>query len=303
MNLIKRFGLYILRSQVHAGILALVFALAPMFNIPFIGWISIVIVGLVTLRNGAAQGFLVLIWSAVPSIVMAFMSTDIFFLSQVLFGGFVVWLFALLLRAQYTWSSIVEMITWFAVIIVFIAHAVKPDLYGWWSVQLQHWIAEYNKAVAGEDLALTVPADSMFYLTHLATGFSTAMVCLNAIFNLLVARWWQSLIYNPGGLSREFLTIRLSYRITIGLVIVAVLLALKLSLLLDLLPILLVAFFVAGFSLVNACLVGLKRAWVWMLLFYILLVVQYVFIAPAVIVLAIVDSIIDIRKRWIIKKS
>lgn len=256
MNLIKNFGLFILRSQLHAGILTLVFSLAPILGVPFVGWLSIIMIGLVTLRHGAVPGLLILVWSAVPSIAMLFLSTDMFFLSQVIFGGLVVWFFALLLRAQYSWSSLLEIIAWFAVIVVLIAHvALGGEIYTWWAAKLHTLILQYNKALANEDVEVVIPAHAMFYLTHVATGFLTAMICLNAVFNLLVARWWQALIYNPGGLSREFLTVRLNYRMVIGLVIVAVLAACTVSWAFDLLPIFLGAFFIAGFSLMNAWLV------------------------------------------------
>ena len=303
MNLIKNFGLFTLKSQWHAGILALVFALAPMFGIPFIGWVSIVIIGLVTLRKGAFQGGIVLIWGAVPSIVMAFVSTDIFFLSQVLFGGLVVWFVAMLLRAQYSWSHLIEIVAWVAVIVVLATHAVLNDVYAWWGHKLMDLMVKYNQAISNEGVELAVPEKAMFYITHIATGFLTAMICLNAVFNLLVARWWQSVIFNPGGLSREFLNIRLNYRLVIGLVIAAVLVAVKIYWAFDLLPIFLVAFFIAGFSLVNACLLRLKRGWLWMILFYVLLLLRFVFMGAAVMVIAIVDSIVDIRRRWIVKKA
>ncbi len=302
MNLLRNFGLYTLRSQLHAGILVLVFALTPMFGIPFIGWVSIIIIGLVTLRKGAVQGGLVLVWAAVPSIVMAFVSTDMFFISQVLFGGLIVWFFAILLRAQYSWSHLVEIIAWVAVIVVLITHAVVGDVYAWWGHKLADLMAKYNQAMSNEGVELAVSEKAMFYVTHMATGFLTAMICLNAVFNLLVARWWQAMIYNPGGLSREFLTIRLNYRMIVGLVIAAVLVLVNVGWAFDLLPVFLVAFFIAGFSLVNASLLRFKRGWIWMILFYALLLLRFIFMAAAVMVIAIIDSVVDIRGRWLVKK-
>lgn len=304
MNLLKNFGLFTLRSQLHAGLLALVFSLAPIFGIPLVAWVAIMIIGLVTLRHGAGQGFIVLVWSAVPSLVMVFLSTDMYFFSQVLCGGLIVWFLALLLRAHYPWSVLLEIAAWLAIVVVLVAHlAFGGEIYAWWAAKLHALIAQYNQAIVDEDVELMIPKQALFYVTHIATGFLTAMVCLNAVFNLLVARWWQALIFNPGGLSREFLTIRLSYRLVIGLIIAAVLAALRVEWAFDLLPIFLGAFFIAGFSLMNAWLMRFKRGWIWLLLFYILLLLRFMIIGAAVMVMAIVDSIVDIRKRWIVKKS
>ena len=98
MKAITQFGHYILRNRLHAGVFALLFAIAPVLGIPFIGWLSTVIVGLITLRQGIGEGLLVLGWSAIPAVVMAIIHADFFMLSQVLTGGFAVWFLAILLN-------------------------------------------------------------------------------------------------------------------------------------------------------------------------------------------------------------
>ena len=301
MKVIERFGRFILRSQLHAGILALVFAVAPILGIPFLGWLSIIIVGLVTLRKGAVEGFIVLIWSAVPAIVMAFMSTEMFLLSQVLFGGIVVWFFSLLLRAQYAWAQLLEIMAWIGIVIVLLVHGGFDNIYAWWTAKLHALFSQYNSVSGGDDVAQALSAQHIYYLTHVATGFFISMISLNAVFNLIIARWWQASIFNPGGLKHEFLMIRLSYRLTIALLIAIVLAFFRVAWSFDLLPVLLVVFFVAGFSLMNAWLVRMKNGWIWMLLFYVLLVLRFIFISAAVMMVAIIDSIFDIRKRWIKK--
>lgn len=298
MNAVQRFGSFILRSQLHAGLLALLFALAPIFGLPFIGWLSIIIVGLVTLRKGALEGLLVLMWSAVPALAMTFVATDIFLVSQVLFSGIVVWFFSLLLRAQLSWAQLLEIMAWIGIVLVLLAHGCFDNIYAWWGAKIQTLVAQYDSLGNGNAVSKSMSAEHIYYLTHIATGFFVSMISLNAVFNLLVARWWQASIFNPGGLKQEFLMIRLSYRVALALLAVAILAFCNVTWSFDLLPVLLVVFFVAGFSLMNAWLVRFRNAWVWMLLFYVLLVLRFMFFGAAVMVVAIVDSIIDIRKRW-----
>lgn len=297
MDVIKRFGHYVLRSHFHAGIIALICAIAPIVGIPFIGWLSVVIVSLVTLRKGAKEGFLVLLWSAIPPLVAAGLSLPLFLLSQIVFGSLVVWFFSWLLRNHYSWSRMLEIASWLSMIIVLIVHATFNNVYSWWTDKITGLLSQLNSAV-GQQMAVTIEPDRLFYIVHLATGFVISGVILNAVFNLLVARWWQAVMFNPGGLRKEFLSIRLSYWMIAAVALSAVLVAVQFEWAWDLLPVFLVTFFVAGFSFISAYCLRLKRGFIWLLIFYIILVLQLMYVSAAVIVVAFVDTLVDFRKRW-----
>lgn len=303
MQAINQFGHFLLRKRLHAGVAALLFAIAPVLGIPFIGWLATIIIGLVTLRQGAGEGLVVLGWSAIPAVVMTFIATDAFLLSQVITSGLVVWFLAITLNARYSWSHLIEIMAWLAIAAILIAHGASDNIYAFWATKLNAIVAHYNQQFADDGIKVSLSTTNMYYITHVATGFFVAMVLLNAVFNLLVARWWQAKLFNPGGFQREFLSIRLSYRLVIALAVFALLAAFKVNWVLDLFPIVLIAFFVGGFSVMNAWLLHLKNGRIWMILFLVLLIVRFMFIGAAVMIVAMVDSVVDIRKRWIMKKS
>lgn len=303
MQAINQFGQFLLRKRLHAGVVALLFALAPIVGIPLIGWLATIVVGLVTLRQGAAEGLIVLCWSAVPAVVMSFVATDAYLLSQVITSGIVVWFLALMLNTRYSWSHLIEIMAWFAIAAILIAHGMSDNIYAFWTAKLNAIVAHYNQVYADDGFKLSLSAKNTYYITHIATGFFVSMVLLNAVFNLLVARWWQARLFNPGGFQREFLGIRLSYRLVITFAVLALLAVLKVEWVLDLFPVVMVAFFVGGFSVMNAWLLHLKHGRILMILFLVLLILRFMFVGVAVMIVAMVDSIVDVRKRWIMKKS
>ena len=69
MGMLHRFASYVMRGRRQAVIVGLLFTILPLF-----GWVSNVIVSLVTLRKGAKEGAIVLLWIILPAVVVAFVS-------------------------------------------------------------------------------------------------------------------------------------------------------------------------------------------------------------------------------------
>jgi uncharacterized protein YybS (DUF2232 family) len=114
---------------------------------------------------------------------------------------------------------------------------------------------------------------------------------------LVLARWWQGIIFNPGGLSKELLMIRLSY-IAGG----AFLLGLVLSywgsaLIVDVMPVFYLVFGLAGFSLLHCVAKNKKASWFWLALFYIVITVNPMAVI-LVAMIALLDTWLDFRKRF-----
>ena len=70
--MLKTLGLYLLKNRYNAIWVAFVCALLPFVGL-LTSWISLIIVALVTLRNGLKEGGFILIWVALPAIVMSFL--------------------------------------------------------------------------------------------------------------------------------------------------------------------------------------------------------------------------------------
>jgi hypothetical protein len=83
-------------------------------------------------------------------------------------------------------------------------HLVIDDPVGWWEQWLSRFLEEAAQQPVAEDVRtqLDVLAQNM-------TGIIGQALSLNLMFCLFIARWWQALLYNPGGFGEEFRRLRL----------------------------------------------------------------------------------------------
>ena len=112
---------------------------------------------------------------------------------------------------------------------------------------------------------------------------------------LLLARWWQATLYNPGGFSKEFYQLRLG-RVLASLLVMLLggsLLANQV-LLANLAMVLGLMFIVQGIALVHALAARAGLARGWLAAFYVIMVL---FLSQLLIVLAVIDAWVDFRTR------
>jgi uncharacterized protein YybS (DUF2232 family) len=134
------------------------------------------------------------------------------------------------------------------------------------------------------------------------TGILAAALSLQLILSLLLARWWQSLLYNPGGFQREFHAFRL-HRLTS----IAGLLALAL-LLLPFLPmtnffgylglLLFAVLFLQGLAVIHAILARAGARTAWLVGLYLLLLLLPPQTVLVLAVVGLLDISIDFRARF-----
>jgi len=119
---------------------------------------------------------------------------------------------------------------------------------------------------------------------------------LSVTLCLLLARWWQSLLYNPGGFKVEFQAFRLPSALTVVLLLAAAgLFALGVDYWFWAL-ILALPFIFAGFGLVHAIAAKRKLGNAWLGFFYF----TWLLLDPVKVLLllaVIVDSWYDLRAR------
>jgi len=288
---IQRFGNYVLSGRKQAAMMALIWTL-----VPFMGWLGTVIMVLVTLRKGAFEGFLVLLWAALPSVVFALLGYKVQFVYGVLCGSLVSWLLAIVLCQTRSWVTLLQAGALLGMIAVVAIHGVMPDINGYWYNLLNTY---YTDAKTALTLQLTA-ADLktiIVILARLATGVQAVILLFIALINILIARWWQSTLYNPGGLSRELQQIRLGISADLMLVAIVVAVFMGFTMAWDLLPLILTLFLVAGLSLFHSLAQKTKAAWAVLLGFYGLLILFFPYIGVLTIVLAVADTFVNFRSR------
>lgn len=296
--MLRRFTDFILQNRLQA--MGIAFALA---FLPLIGSLSILIAALVTLRKGAYEGALVFLAASLPVLIryMALPADASVGLAQtmiliVLGSNFLVWLFAVLLRAYGHWSVVLEMTLLFGILFVGLAHVMYPELPAWWEKELSLYA---GKALAAADDTKEVQAAIIADMKNYATGFVLSFVLINVVLQLLMARWWQAVIFNPGGLRKELYDIRLKY--IAGAVFLAVLLLsyLKNAYALDMMPLVYMVYALAGLSLLHYVIscIATRSGWFWLLLVYTSMILLFPFSVAAIAVLGLFDTGLDLRKR------
>lgn len=264
--------------------------------IPFMGWLGVVIMALVTLRKGAFEGFIVLLATTIPSIVMALMGKPLPLFYGVVCGSLVTWMLAIVLRETMSWNVTIQVGALIAIVGVLLAHLIVGDITSYWHTLITAYYSDAEKSL---NLAATTKdlQGLINIMSKIATGIQADLLLIVAMVNLGIARWMQAVVFNPGGFAREMYQLRMGLVADLVLVLLLVAALIKVNLAMDLLPILLLVFFVAGLSLVHALAAKTKLMLGLLLIFYALLILFFPYIAAIVVMAAFADSWLNLRQR------
>ena len=268
---------YVMRGRRQAISVVLLCGFLPMLY-----FISAAVVGLVTLRKGWYEGFLILLWSLLPALVLWQMgdSSPLF----VMLGTMVL---ALLLRASSSWQQ---------AILAGAVLGLLTQLSLYWQTgyinQLETIVAEVMNAQSNQGAEVQYTAQE---LVGLLLQFYGAYHGLAMILCLMLARWWQAALYNPGGFGQEFHWLRFDPRIMLGLLALIVAGMLGVSPLSAWLAVLSIPPMLGGLAVLHGMIALKKMGGHWLILCYLILVMM----SPAVIALGLMDSVFDFRKRMI----
>lgn len=274
---------YIMRRRFNAVFVAFVFALLPLLE-----WLSAAAVALVTLRKGWQQGLFILIWACL-SAGARWAVGDVLTLPMLVmvFAG------ALVLRQTVSLVYAVISITALSAVVMVLFEKIMPAGLAVLIEKAGQMLSELQLL---ETLAISNSEQWLVELTVTGFGFSVAA---GALAGLLIARWWQAVLYNPGGFQKEFHRLRLPPLILAALAAAAVVMAglvpeLRFIGVLVNLPVIL-----AGVALVHSVAKFYGLGYQALAPFYILLFVFSAYVYLLLLLLVIADSFIDIRKRLV----
>lgn len=206
---------YIMRGRMQAMLVASTLALISLV-MPPVSIVSSASVALVTLRRGATEGLIVLACSTAIAAVLGFFLLGNY--QFVLLYGMVlwvpVWLISIILREGRYLSLAIEVAVLLGVLGVIGAYLYNAELATMWKSILSQMVPP--KAPV-EDIQHTLDV-----LSHYMTGIIAAASVFGLLFGLFLGRWWQALLYNPGGFKQEFLSLNTHPRLAIGSVLVLV---------------------------------------------------------------------------------
>ena len=265
---------FAMRSRAHAIGISLVAGVLPL-----LGWLSLVIVGLVCLRQGLMAGSMVLLWTMLPFGIQTYIVGDPTVLSLV--GIF---LLAGLLRLTLSWEMVLMMAVFYSAIAGLLFELVALDKFlSVYSAYLE--ILEMPVALTATELRVVI-ANSVMIL-----------VAYGMIAMLLLARWCQAGLYNPGAFKKEFHQIRLS-PVAGGITLVALIACYSLDDLLGRwLPLLTVPLVIAALAFVHWLMASRQLSTRWIVGFYFTLLLFGQLVYPFLILLGLMDSTLNLRNR------
>jgi hypothetical protein len=277
---------FIMRGRVQAALVVVGCA-----ALPLLFWLSAAAGCLVLLRRGFSDAVGVLAWGLLPALVWWYFGEPRTLM--VLLGSLGL---AALLRAGWSWSRVLLASVGLGVVY----SGVLGFAFGEALAQLAVAMNSHLPDLLGEiyqRLSLEEQAHLEALIAPVLTGLIAALLQAVSLLALILGRYWQAVLYNPGGFGREFRTLKLPGALALGL-LACMLIGPQFGPRVAMLtPLCSVPLVFAGFALVHglAARGKLKRFWVVGLYVTFLLFIQLAYLL--LVVVAIVDSLIDFRGR------
>ncbi|MGH8509256.1 MAG: DUF2232 domain-containing protein [Gammaproteobacteria bacterium] len=173
---------------------------------PPVSYLSGAAVGLVALRHGAREGAFVIAGAALLSGAVAFGGfQNLLPVASLLVALWLpVWLAALVLRVSREQGVMLSAVGVMAGLFVIAMRVTLSDVDAWWEEILKRVLRQ-----AEPDRDVLVPEEMLVELAAVMNPLIAAALELSVVVTLLLARWWQAALYNPGGFRAEFELLRL----------------------------------------------------------------------------------------------
>lgn len=268
----------LMKGRSQAMMVVLVAAMLPLLY-----WVSAAGVALITLRKGISEGVKLLCWAMLPGLFWVFSGDPS--AVMVILGTFVL---AVLLRQTVSWQKVLMATLPLGVVCSLLLDVGLAPLLDQIATSVQQLASERGAVFQ---------AWSDAQVRNLLLGVVSAFQVASMLGCLMLARSWQAALFNPGGFQQEFHQIRLP--VVMAVILGLVLLASKVSgvdlsrwFTLILLPLL-----VAGLALVHGLVSkrGLHKGW--LVATYASIVFAAPYMVTLLVILACIDSLMDLRSR------
>ena len=289
---------YIMRGQIQAaGIVGLFGVLAWIF--PLLSYISNAALALVVLRRGPKAGVIVMAGAALlaGTVAQVRFGSPLLAIMMVMALWIPVWLAAQVLSTTRSQTMLLLVASLIAVIFAIGMRVIIGDVEAFWQNALNKLLSQ---AGSSDIESQTIVIDKVAAVMN---GFIAAGLGLSIVLSVILARWWQAQLYNPGGFGAEFRHIQLPKVVAIATISIVLLTTISkgqitfTAYLIDLGLIGVMAFMFHGLAIVHyfAQQTNVTTAWLAGLYFFIFLASIYAFIILAII--GVADSIADFRKQ------
>jgi hypothetical protein len=253
-------------------------------------WVSAAVIALITLRKGAGEGAWLLMWALLPAGMLLFYTGDSGPVAMLVGTMFL----ALVLRTTVSLSAAILAsiavggLTGLAMVVF--GSQLLDQLVGFFAeffVTLEQQLSQGN----AEAVVLTPPTALQ------VAGMLGAVSAVSSVMCLLLARYWQAALYNPGGFGEEFRELYFKPTVAAALVLPALGIYALGEQYHTWAMILVVPLTFAGLALVHARAKRRGQGKGWLTGFYL----AWLILDPVklvVVIAAIADSWIGFRQRW-----
>ena len=289
----RALGTYMLLGRLQAVTAISLFTVISMFIPPLSYLLSGVPVGLIILRKGptyAMQVLLVCLLAVVLFVAVIGVNPQVAFAFALGIWA-PVYFCCNVLRQTQSQGWLVFAAGTMATAYILVLHWLVADVPAWWQQWMELWINNAFPEGGGEQyqeiLVQAAPAMNAIMAGAIATSL---------IVTTLISRWWQSLLFNPGGFRSEFYALRLPGAVIIlslaGIILLYASGGQQGSAGLDILVVVIFMYLFQGLASVHRVVNVKKLPQVWLVVMYLLLI----FMPQAILIIAclgLVDSWIN----------
>lgn len=288
----------VMQGRFQAVMLAAVLAMLSLL-FPPASILSSAVVALVTLRNGPGQGFLVLLISGIACGVLALLALG----GAMPAAGFVllmwlpIWFAATLLFYSRSLAVTIQGVLVLGLLVIIAQYVQAGDPVEQWRSLLEPFT---QSLVEAQVVEAERQQDLVEVMARWMPGAVAAGFFLQVMASLFVARWWQAMLYNPGGFRAEFHQLRMPRILAVITLVVLLFQAgvADLGVFADYLAMLMMAaWFLQGLSLAHGVLGSMKANSGWLIGIYFLLIFAMPHAVTALAAAGFADAWFDFRAR------
>ena len=267
--------------------------------LPPMAWVSGGAIALTVLHLGPVRGLQLMVFAGLALMMLSWLAigTPLLVFSIVLLLWMPVWLASVVLYRSVSLALALQMISLMGLLFVLLMQLVYPELMILLSQEfadvLQPMIDQQTVQQDKDDLIAAMNSVFSLLPSLLAMG-----MIMGAVLSLLLGRWWQAALYNPGGLSAEFNELRLGKPASVIALLLGVLALMSRDLLAVMLALTLMPLFlIQGLALIHSVIAikQIRKIWLAGLYISIFSIPQLVMI-PLVVV-GLTDAWLDYRRR------
>ena len=289
---------FIMAGPSQAALVAAAAAILALI-LPPLAWVSGGVVALIALHLGPQRGVQLMILSGLATMGFGWIAvgTPMLAFGIVMLLWMPVWLAAVVLRNTVSLSLALQLITALAVVFVLVLQFGFPELQTELSKEfdrlIQPIVEQQQTTATKEELV-----DAVGLVLPLMPGLLAMGMMIGSVISLLLGRWWQAALYNPGGYAKEFNALRLG-KILASITTVTLLISFitDAELVTMLALVLLGIYLIQGLALMHGVIEYKQINKVWLFgLYFMIFLLPHLVVLP-LSVFGLTDAWIDFRRR------